>query len=57
VTPIEHIRPTQPGNWTRRPDSRRKKRDPDAGRNRPAKENGRREERPERRDHIVDEKV
>lgn len=58
MTPIEEVRPTQPANWTRRPEAR-VRRSPDEGREKPRKDNNRSGGRdghdPDRPEHIVDE--
>jgi hypothetical protein len=61
VTPIDEVRPTRPYNWTRRPESRKKRGGPEPARER-ARE--RRDDNgpgsglgrdPDDREHIVDE--
>jgi hypothetical protein len=61
VTPIDEVRPTQPSNWTRRPESRIRRGGPEPARerSRERKDNKRPGSGPGRdpddREHIVDE--
>ena len=59
MSPIEQVRPTQPGNWTRRPENRNKRGGPGNGKDKDSTEKNRSGERPEEdpgaREHIVDE--
>ena len=57
MTPIEQVRPTQPGNWTRRPEERKRRGGNDAhDRNRKDEDRPRdRKDDDGGREHIVDE--
>lgn len=59
MTPIEEVRPTQPSNWTRRPESRIRKGGTEPRRERGDKDKNRSGRDPGRdpdgREHIVDE--
>lgn len=58
MTPIEQVRPTQPGNWTRRPEER-KRRGPGSAPGKDHKDDRRpdsdRRDDSGEREHIVDE--
>lgn len=59
MSPIEQVRPAQPGNWVRRPEERKKRGDADKGRAR-APQDKQRSGRdpgkgPDGHEHIVDE--
>jgi hypothetical protein len=58
MTPIEQVKPSQPGNWTRRPESRNK-RGTDAVKDKNPRDKNRSGgnpgEQPGDREHIVDE--
>lgn len=59
MNPIEKVKPTQPGNWTRRPEGRNKRGGPGNAKEKESKDKGRpghgpRDE-PGGREHIVDE--
>jgi hypothetical protein len=57
MTPIEQVQPATPGNWVRRPESRRQKQAPGRKAPRPGKDNQPHGNETERREHIVDERV
>jgi hypothetical protein len=55
MTPIEQVRPTQPGNWVRRPEEKRKRPESEKPREKHDRD---RKDRPgpdDRGDHQVDE--
>lgn len=55
MTPIDQVRPTQPGNWVRKPDERLKRREKDQNREKPGQNRNDRPDRGEKPDHQVDE--
>jgi hypothetical protein len=55
MTPIDQIRPTQPGNWVRRPEEKRKRRESEKPGEKPDRKRSDRRGTDDRRDHQVDE--
>ena len=55
MTPIDQVRPAQAGNWVRRPEEKRKRREPPQDRDRNPKKDPERGTPGEHPDHIVDE--
>ena len=55
MTPIDQVRPTQPGNWVRRPESKHKRRDHEKGREKPGQSRNDRPDPGDKPDHQVDE--
>lgn len=59
MTPIEEVKPTQPSNWTRRPEGRIRRNGPTPARDRDGRDRNRPEQGsgkdPDDREHIVDE--
>lgn len=59
MTPIDKVQPAQPGNWTRRPDERKRRSGPERARSerrtdRDPPDGSHRDDRGDR-DHIIDE--
>jgi hypothetical protein len=57
MTPIDQIKPMQPGNWVRRPEEKRKRRDNEQSREKPTDNRNNRPGKNDRRDHQVDDLV
>jgi hypothetical protein len=55
MTPIDQVRPTQPGNWVRRPEEKRKRRESEKPGGNPDRKRNDRPGKDDRRDHQVDE--
>lgn len=55
MKPVDHVMPTVPSNWVRRVEDRRRKRDPEKGRQQERDQKPPSGSGPDGRTHIIDE--